>query len=264
MILGTQVVIPFEEANLQAYKFLLRIEIALRESLRISLTEQFGPKWRNRLPGDLLKKVREAQKEETQPQFDYLCLGPLYYLTLGELVPILQQKAGRTTAELFGGDCFIKQVENILGPRNAICHGRQVPSAGLKAIEALYQQMETALTAKGFSDLISKPDVGLLQENAARDLIPWMNHAKTVISNLESSVAIAEVYNLAQEQYWWGARELAGFDCSLIDQVAYLINDYNSLPQGVGSASSRQRFCCERRPIEVIENAITTLKAVAP
>jgi hypothetical protein len=137
------VVISFEEANLKACQLLLRIEVALRESLRMSLTKQFGPKWRTRLPGDLLTKIREAQKEEKKPQFGYVCLGPLYYLTLGELVPILRQQAGKSTAASFGGNSFIEQVENILGPRNAICHAQEIPLAGLKAIEALYQQMET-------------------------------------------------------------------------------------------------------------------------
>src|SRR5262245_21661184 len=107
------VVVPFEEANLLAYKLLLRMEIALRESLRKSLSDQFGPKWRSQLPGELLKKIRQAQKEEQRPQFDYLFLGPLYYLTLGELILILQQKAWRITRDFFGGDCFIKQLENI-------------------------------------------------------------------------------------------------------------------------------------------------------
>lgn len=69
--------IPFEEDNVAAYRLLLRIEIALRECLKLSFEQQFGPKWQNSIPGNLLTKIREAQREENRPQFDFLRLGPL-------------------------------------------------------------------------------------------------------------------------------------------------------------------------------------------
>ena len=52
--------IPFESDNLKAYSLLLRIEIALRELLRISMESEFGVQWRKRLPGELLKKIKES------------------------------------------------------------------------------------------------------------------------------------------------------------------------------------------------------------
>src|SRR5262245_43875491 len=112
--------IPFENDNLKAYALLLRIEIVLRECLRIAMESEFGAHWRKRLPGELLKKVKESQSEENRPQFNFVRLGPLYYLTFAELLPLLQQKSGRSVAEKFGGECFLKQFENIFIPRNAV------------------------------------------------------------------------------------------------------------------------------------------------
>ena len=86
--------IPFENDNLRAYTLLLRIEIVLRECLKASLEAEFGVNWRNRLPGELLKKIKESQAEENRPQFDFVRLGPLYYLTFGEILTLLQQKSG--------------------------------------------------------------------------------------------------------------------------------------------------------------------------
>jgi hypothetical protein len=80
---------------------------------------------------------------------------------------------------------------------------------------------------------------------------------------LRASVPVTDIYYTAQEQYWWGRPDLAGFDCSLIDRVASLINDYNSLPKGIGSALSRQQFCNERHAIRAIEDAIYMLKTVS-
>jgi hypothetical protein len=160
--------IPFENDNLKAYALLLRIEIALRELLGISLESEFGAQWRKRLPGELLKKIKESQREENRPQFGYVRLGPLYYLTFGELLTLLQQKSGRPVAEKLGGDGFLKQLENVFTPRNALCHSRPVSSVGLKTIETLYAQMETALTPEWLAQLMSKPDTGLGQDEVYR------------------------------------------------------------------------------------------------
>lgn len=147
--------IPFEHDNLKAYTLLLRIEIALRELLRIAFESEFDVQWRKRLPGDLLKKIKESQSEENRPQFGYAKLGPLYYLTFGELLMLLQQKPASGVASKLGGDCILKQLENVFIPRNAVCHSRPVSVVGLKTIETLYAQMEAALTKEGLSHLIS-------------------------------------------------------------------------------------------------------------
>jgi len=109
--------IHFENDNLRAYKLLLRIEVVLRECLRTSFESEFGVHWRKRLPGELLKKIKQSQSEESRPQFNFVNLGPLYYLTFGELLTLLNQKSGRSISERLGGDCVLKQLENIFAPR---------------------------------------------------------------------------------------------------------------------------------------------------
>jgi hypothetical protein len=255
-------VIPFENDNLEAYKLILRIEVALRESLRRSLETIHGTHWRRLLPGELLKKIREAQREENRPQFDYLRLGPLYYLTLGELVPILRQKIGSSVADRFGGHSFIEQLVNILGPRNALCHGRRIPSVGIKAIESLYHQMETALTPAGFMDVLSNPDIGMFPEDAVTSLADWLVDVKNMVNDLKHPVPVSKSYMVSTQQYWWGNRELAGFDCTLTERVVSLLDEYNALPSGIGSASERLRFCEERQMLLVIEAAINEARTI--
>ncbi len=252
--------IPFELDNLEAYKLLLRIELAVRESLRQSLESEHGSRWRNRIPGVLLKKIRSAEAEEKRPQFDYLRLGPLYYLTIGELIPLLEQKSGRATLNRLGGDCFIKLLENILGPRNAVCHARSVSAVGLVAIRALYAQVEAALTPEGLDALISTPDVGISQYEAAHSLMIALEQSKQLVCRLQSPVPMPDIYALATNQYWWGVRDVVEFDCSAIEAAVKLIEDYNRLPTGLGSAAARQHFVETQRAIEQIDAAIAELK----
>lgn len=83
--------IPFESDNLRAYTLLLRIEIALRELLRIALESEFGVQWRKRLPGDLLKKIKESQAEENRPQFGYPELKANHLLSAEEKAKIVSE-----------------------------------------------------------------------------------------------------------------------------------------------------------------------------
>jgi hypothetical protein len=253
---------PFEADNLRAYTLLLRIEVVLRESLRASLESEFGVHWRKRLPGDLLKKIKESQAEENRPQFNFIRLGPLYYLTFGELITLLQQKSGRSVAESLGGDCILKQLENIFAPRNAVCHSRPVSSVGLKTIETLYAEIETAVTADGLARLIAKPDAGLAPGEAANELIPPLKNILCDLPDLPLTFPIPAAFQTATVQFWWADDSLAGFNRSCVEAAIGLIRDYNALPAGVGSAGARQRFCELSDMITGVQDAITELEKV--
>ena len=143
--------IPFETANIQAYRLLLRIEIALRELIRRAYQDEFGDRWRRRIPGDLLRKIRESESTDAaKKQFGFRRLGPLYYLTFGELLTLLDQKTCAPILARLGGPSFVSQVANLSGPRNAISHARAVSSAALAAAEALYAQLESAYSQAGW------------------------------------------------------------------------------------------------------------------
>lgn len=256
--------IPFEADNVKAYKLLLFIEIAVRECIRYCMMKVYGNYWKRQIPGDLLRKVRECEKEENRPHFNYARLGPLYYLSLGELVPILRQKVSGGVVELLGGEWVIKDIENILGLRNAICHARPVPSVGLATIEALYNQMTTALTSHRLSHIVVSPDIGVFPDDTARLLIPWMDSVKEKVLTLQCPIAMDDAYETATQQYWWGVSEFSGFDCAALEQVSVLIVAYNALPTGVGSAGRRQRFCNENKALQVIEIAAIALKRISP
>lgn len=252
----------FEDDNLKAYSLLLRIEIVLRELLKTAFESEFGKAWQKRLPGELLKKIRESQTEENRPQFNFIRLGPLYYLTFGDLLTLLKQKSGYTVAQRLGGDIFLKQLENIFSPRNALCHSRPVSPVGLKAIETLYAEIEAALTADGMAQLTSKPDTGLARDDAAKSIIPALKEVLSALTELPSAFNLPETSQTAMAQYWWTDDALAGFNRSRVETAIALIREYNILPTGVGSAGNRYRFCEQRDMKSKIQEAITELEKI--
>ncbi|MBK6759157.1 MAG: hypothetical protein IPH85_14420 [Ignavibacteria bacterium] len=254
--------IPFEFDNVRAYELLLRIEISLRELLKSTYEDEYGKKWRSRLPGELLKKVKASQTEENRPQFGYARLGPLYYLTFGELLILLKQKPGSQVAMQLGGEVILKQLENILVPRNAVCHSRPVSTVGLQTIETLYAEMETALTRDGLTLLISETDTGISLDQACPDIVSALKCVVEGLPNLPASFIEPEVFETARAQYWWAEDSLAGFNRSVVEAAIELVRDYNSLPTGVGCAATRQGFIEQRDMKELIHNAIIELEQV--
>jgi len=254
--------IPFESENQRAYTLLLRIEIVLRECLRNCFESEIGKHWQKRLPGPLLKRIKESQKEENRPQFNFVRLGPLYYLNFGELLTLLQQTPGRPVARKLGGDTILKQLENIFVPRNAICHSRPVSSIGLKAIETLYAELESALSTEAMERLISKPDTGLAQDEAAKRLIPALNEILRVLPDLPQTLPIPDVFETAVVQFWWADDMLAGFNRSCVDSAMVFISKYNGFPTGVGSAGIREMFCEQSNLAKSIQDAISELERV--
>lgn len=256
--------IPFESRNERAYVLLLRLEVAVREALKEAMKAEFGTRWQKQIPGDLREKIKEAQTDEAKPQFDFVRLGPLYYLTFGELLQLLKRKPGRAVADRFGGEAFLRQLENLFGPRNAVCHSRPVSSVGLKAIEALYSQIEAALGAGGLAQLVATPDVGLRQAEAAGVLVPALAITLGSLRTLPQRFSVPDSYDDAAAQYWWDDDALAGFRCATVERCIALLREYNDLPGGVGSSGPRQTFI-EQHDLEArIQEALRELERVKP
>jgi hypothetical protein len=232
----------FESDNQRAYGLLFRIEIALRELLRLEYERTCGGRWQRQLPPELSKTIKASQEAENRPQFDFLRLGPLYYLTFGDLLKVLQHKPVCGVSIRFGGDVFLKQLENLFAPRNAVCHSRPVSSVGLMAIVTLHAQLQTALTHAEFESLLAHPDVGLRQRDFATELLPVLREILDNMGTLPSIFPTLSAVDKASAQFWWADDELAGFNRATIETLAQTISGYNALPLGVGAAGGRQKY----------------------
>jgi hypothetical protein len=253
--------IPFEAENVEAYRLLLRIEIALRELVGSTMEAQIGRDWRKRLPGRFLKKIRESQREEeSRRQFDYLTLGPLYYLTFGELLEVLREKPAEAVARRLGGQVFLQSLESLTSPRNAISHARAVSAAGLATVRAVHKQLEAALTRESMLALLAHPDTGIYPSEAMLALRSWLMDCLKVVESLGSPCPASDAFSKASEQYWWGSTELVPFDSGLVGSAAELLREYDRLPASLGAKAVRISFVRERKLCDVITRAIKALE----
>lgn len=253
--------VPFEDENVEAYRLLLRVEVTLRELVRAKMSARFGPAWHKRLPGDLLRKIREAQRdEESRRPFGFLALGPLYYLTFGELLEVLRHRDADEAIVALGGQGMVRSLETLTSPRNAVGHARSVSTAGLLTIRAIHQQMETALTPSGMTSLLSNPDCGLYPSEARECLRDWLQSCLRVVEDLEKPIPDSGPYRRASEQYWWSADKSAPFDCHAISRANDLLLRYEAVPGGLGSKAERLRFAEEYKLRAAVIAALDALK----
>jgi hypothetical protein len=256
--------VPFEESNVEALKLFIRLEVALRELLARGLARLHGNSWRKRLPGSLLKKIRQCENEESsRAQFGFLRLGPLYYLSFGELLELLDQKDGAeiVASARLGG--LRHQFSNLLPVRNALAHSRAVTPTGLRAIQSCYEQLTTALGVDTLSELLSNPETGIPPEHAIIDLRAFVEGVRASAAELDSIIPITPSLDLIQHQYWWGNQELSGFDCSVIEPIITFARSYNRLSSGVGSAGERQDLVRSTAIGEAIQVALLALGGAA-
>ncbi len=255
--------VPFEDANTEAYRLLLRIEVAVREVLRTALQDVHGPRWQRQLLKPMRQKIHEAQtEEERRRQFGFQRLGPLYYLTLGELLPLLRQRTAEDAVTQLGGTHFLDQLDNIFTPRNAVAHSRNVSDAGLAAIRALFQQMENAMGTDPLRELLENPEVGIAPTEALPRILGWFRDSNSAIRRLDVTCPSCSIYEKATAQFWWGMTEVCDLDYPAVENGARLLEQYNALPTGIGSAGGRQRFVEDNDLAQQLDKAISSLKKV--
>jgi hypothetical protein len=239
---GGPTMLPFEDLNVEAYRMLSRIEILVRETISREMMTR-GPGWQRQLPDNLKKKIRAEQRDEiARRQYGFLRLGPLYYLTYGELIDLCRRNpwADVVTASLGAG--VVDLLAALTISRNAVAHCRSVSLSGLATIQAAYDQVTSALTLSEAERYLSTPDIGVFPEDARPLINKWLRTMHTGLSHASAPCGLDPLCTVARQQFWWSDSALAGFSVDSVDQVITLLDEYNRLPCGVGAAAARVRW----------------------
>ena len=253
--------IPFADRNADGYRHLLYIEVALRELARYGLRKHYGDKWQQRIPGHYLTKIRNDQKDEaTKANLGFRRLGPLYYLTFGELVDMSIQKPIVEVLTRVLGQQGPELLREIIPSRNAIAHCRDLTENAFATVRVMQLQMAAGLTAHNLLGLLQQPDIGLFPEEAQKRLVGWFKRVRLTLNELQPLSSGQPIYQEATCQYWWSSSKLAGFDIGRVGSVANSLLAYSRLPGGVGAALARQRFISESKLLPALEDTIRLLE----
>ena len=252
--------IPFAERNAEGYQCLLYVEVALRELARYELRTRHGDKWQKYIPGHYLQKIRHDQRDEAiHASFGFRRLGPLYYLTFGQLVEMSTQKPVVDRLKKVLGPQGPQLLQESIPSRNAISHCRDLTANALATLRTLQMRMATGLAAHELLPLLHEPDIGVAPEEARERLADWLRRVQSALSQFRSLPDDPQDYHVATRQYWWSSSELAGFDVECVDSLAAKLRQYSHLPGGVGAAAARQRFISKSGILTDLNAAFLTL-----
>ena len=203
---------------------------------------------------------RPERDEVIRASLGFRALGPLYYLTFGELVDMSSQRPIVDLLKKVLGPQAPELLRESVPSRNAIAHCRDLTENALATIRTLKMRMEVGFAAHGLTGLLQEPDIGLYPEQACRRLADWLKRVQSALGKLQPLPAEQEDYHEATRQYWWSSSELAGFDVQRVDSLAAKLREYSHLRRGVGAAATRQRLISDSGMLPELQATILMLK----
>jgi hypothetical protein len=226
------------EINLDTYSYLYGIENGLRELIIERLALVAGPRWhRERIPGDLMNKCKEAFKGLRRiPWEQYVPYHTIYYIDFAELRKIIERDDNWRDAfhAVFGRrETFVATLAGLEPIRNNIAHNRRVSKLDFQIAKTAYDQIEAAVGATRFKQLVSTA-------TAATELPDIMT---SLLTEAEVSAQACLQYtplpprvswNKMRDAWWFDDSYLL-HDVGAIEGYFRLLEAYSCVPRGRGT-----------------------------
>ena len=221
------------------------MENAIRMLIVECLEELAGPRWyKHRLPGDILKDYRKAQREVRKIKWTSLVPHhPIYYVDFPALRKVIEQKDNWNEAfkSIFcRKDLFSAKWSSVEPIRNNVAHNRCIGDEDIVSLTATFTFLTRTIGERCFNELAAKsktiPDIvsqiTTLREDGkqAFDLckcfkqLNCMSRWKIISSS------------------WWFDDLFIGKDLSPIKVYFVTLNKYNSLPRRRGEGHKIEKW----------------------
>lgn len=252
--------------NVEAYELLLEFEILTRELIHELLEDAHGLRWaKNGLPPDILEKIERQRIYEIRVRQKRLSLHkPLYYVDFPDLKKIIIN--GRNWPSIFEQhytkkshtEAAFSEIEPI---RNAIAHNRFITEDELKILKGCYSRLVRALP----EDVIARLKRVAAQETSVEQLLVPLSHTMTLVKMDMNTGAYPEclspsVNSLKDE--WWLDDVYLHTDTAKIKEAIELMQEYASIPRGIGQALVRHEWAIARAAQEVLQAAIAVISKI--
>lgn len=219
---------------MDAYSVLLQIEVALRE-LIISELSEFGAKWwKQRLPGDIVIKVRQGREYERMvPWRQAVPHHPIYYTDLPDLTKVITARNNWDDkfSSIFGNAEHFRNSMRTLEPiRNSVAHSRIISTEDLEVLRGIERSLVAAFGEDRFHGLIGRrtavPSLMAQLRKASEDI-------GEMIASIEAPASIDKLLmrvNGMRNQWWWD-EDYLGFPTETVDEAVELTEEYCQQPR---------------------------------
>jgi hypothetical protein len=225
------------ETNLTLYKLLFAIETVLRELIIEVIEGKDGPRgWKQRLPGDVLGKFRDARLYEQRVSWRQLVPHhPIYYVDFPDLKKVIVER--RNWVDLFRVtfgrvdwlDSALTELEPI---RNSVAHNRKATVADVQLTETTLNKLVNAIGEQRFEALVSRCSIAI---DVRASLTRLLSEAELT---LQKCLAFSPIESLpvweSIQRSWWFDSDYLGQDIGATTDFFESAEEYSNLPRGRG------------------------------
>ena len=253
------------EDNARCYALMYAIENGIRELIIEELSSLEGALWyKHRLPGDTLKKYREAVLFQRQVVWTKLVPHhPVYYLDFPDLRKIIEREDN--WKDVFSSiftrkDLISATLAEIEPTRNSLAHNRKLTRQDVAMLEATCLKLESAIGMNRFRQLCTLTTAShSIQEDLDRLKSALDSHLQTCIKCEE--LKIADVWRITREQ-WWFDESYLGHPTEPIDCCFELLAQYSRLPRHRGSGHAIESWVNKSELPNAVARAVLVLQTL--
>ena len=226
------------EENVAAFCLLYEIEAALRELIIEELSSLAGSRWyKQRLPGDVLEKYREAKKFEKSVKWSQLVPHhPMYYTDFSHLKIVIQARNNWDDAfsKIFGNkDNLSATLSELEFIRNKVAHNRKLSRADVEVAKTARDKLATAVGLERFRSLSARCTHLLGIDDRLRSVAQEAENAFHCCMRMQPIPQLVSWDDASQE--WWFDESYLCSPTEGIEEYFRVLREYSKLARERGS-----------------------------
>jgi hypothetical protein len=254
------------EATIRAVGYLFSIENALRELIIEELSIIAGPRWyKDRLPGDILKKYREGLAyERTIKWVQLIPHHPMYYVDFPHLRLTIIRKDNWNDAfkKCFSNvDAFDSTLSELEYLRNKVAHNRMISSFDLELLQGTYVKLGALLGEERFKSLSKRCTHQTDLKSKFASLLKEIDSTFQTCKTARVCAPLAVWPHVANE--WWFDESYLGVPIEGITKYFELLSAYDTLPRPRGEGYVIEKWLHEMDIDSHYTNARTQAQSLA-
>lgn len=225
------------ENNIAAYELLYKLEVGLREFLIDTFGREDQKWWKQRLPPDVLDKLKEGREKERKIKWiNLLPHHPIYYIDFPDLKKIIEVKDNwRDAFQSFFADkdVFCGGLRELEPIRNKIAHSRRISENEIHMLKGNIAKFESAIGKERWDKLV----LGQTVESSISEKIISLRELSnsTFQKMIECSlVENLDVWNKLMQEWWFDSDYLCQ-DITSVENLYAVADNYQKLPRHRGS-----------------------------
>lgn len=248
------------ENNILAYELLYKLEVGIREFLIDTFGREDQKWWKQRLPSDVLDKLKEGREKERKIKWvELLPHHPLYYIDFPDLKKIIEIKDNWHDAfQAFFGDkdVFCGGLRELEPIRNKIAHSRRISENEVHMLKGNIAKFESAIGKERWEKLVIAQTI---EQSISEKIISLRELS---LSTYQKIIECSPVEDLgawtALIQEWWFDDNYLCQDIVPIEKLHTFASDYMRLPRHRGSGHIIENWVRQNLPQGLFADVVKT------